>query len=58
MGRSTTDDHGRCTFTHVAAGAYAVFAEREGFEAATATGSVGIMNGAWRGGGLGGGPAS
>lgn len=38
--RTSTDAQGRFTFPDVPAGRYAVFAEREGFEAATATGTV------------------
>lgn len=40
MGRTTADDQGRFSFTDVPAGAYVVFAEREGFETATAIGTV------------------
>jgi len=40
MGRTTSDGQGRFTFTDVPAGTYAVFAEREGFETATAMGTV------------------
>jgi outer membrane receptor protein involved in Fe transport len=38
--RTSTDEQGRFTFTDVPAGRYAVVAESEGFEAATATGTV------------------
>jgi hypothetical protein len=36
VGRTTTDDQGRFTFTDVASGTYAVVGEKEGFETASA----------------------
>src|SRR5215471_11588288 len=38
--RTSSDAQGRFTFTDISAGRYAVFVEREGFEVATATGTV------------------
>ena len=38
--RTSTDEQGRFTFPDVPAGPYTVVAEREGFESATATGTV------------------
>src|SRR5262249_54222058 len=40
IARTTTDEQGRFVFTDVPAGGYTVFAEREGYDAATMTGVV------------------